>query len=408
MRKPSCKKPNYAHTVYACFIGFVVQSITVNFAPLLFLTFQASYGISLDKIALLTTINFGLQLLTDLLSAKFADRVGYRACAVIAHVLSAAGLAGLAVLPGLFPSPYAGIACAVGVYAVGSGLLEVLLSPIMEACPGGAKESAMSLLHSFYCWGHVCVVLLSCLFFAAFGVERWRYLALAWALVPLVNLIAFAKVPIAPLLREGDVAIGGGRLFRMKEFWALLLVMACAGASEQSVAQWASAYAESGLNMPKAVGDLAGPLSFAAMMGVSRVLFGKLGNGASLEKFMLGSCALCLFSYLLISLSPVPALGFLGCALCGLAVGVAWPGTISVAARKIRGGGTSMFAFLALAGDLGCGGGPTLVGFVSDRFGGQLRAGILAAAAFPALLFVGLLLSGRMAGKAGAAKTKGV
>ena len=378
----------YKHTIYACFIGYVVQAIINNFTPLLFLTFQEEFGISLDKIALLTSINFGVQLGVDLLAARFADRIGYRACVIAAHLFSAGGLVAMTILPRILPVPYLGLCLAICAYAVGGGLIEVLISPIVEACPGEEKEKAMSLLHSFYCWGHVGVVLLSSLFFALSGIGSWRYLALFWALIPLLNILLFARVPLAPLIAEGETGCGIRALFKMKTFWIYMLLMFCAGSCEQAVSQWASAYAESGLKVSKAVGDLAGPLVFAAAMGLTRLYYGKKGETMELRRFMVCSGILCLISYLIIGLTPVPILGFVGCALCGASVGILWPGTFSLAAKAIPRGGTAMFAFFALAGDLGCCGGPTYVGILADALGGQLNLGILAAVIFPILLLL--------------------
>lgn len=385
----------YKHTIYASFIGYVVQAIINNFVPLLFLTFQGDYGISLDKIALLTGINFGVQLIVDLLAARFVDRIGYRPCVIAAHICSALGLVGLTFLPEMLSNPYIGICLSVGVYAVGGGLIEVLISPIVEACPGDEKEKAMSLLHSFYSWGQVGVVLLSSLFFLAFGIENWRYMAVFWALIPALNIFLFTRVPIAPLIADGEQGYTIRHLFTKKAFWIFILLMACAGACEQSVSQWASAYAESGLRVPKAVGDLAGPLLFALAMGSARLYYGKFGEKMDLRKFMTISGILCVCSYLLISLANAPILGFLGCALCGISVGILWPGTLSLASKGIPKGGTAMFAFLALGGDLGCTLGPTYVGLTADLAGGRLNIGILAALIFPILLLLGLFMAAK-------------
>lgn len=386
---------NYNRTIKACFAGYIVQAIVNNFAPLLFITLQTSYSISLSRITLLVTFNFGLQLLVDLLSAGFIDKIGYRASAVAAHVLSAAGLILLTVLPEMLSDPFIGLLIAVMVYAVGGGLLEVLISPIVVACPTDNKEKAMSILHSFYCWGQVGVVLLSTLFFRLAGIQHWKVLAILWAIIPILNGIIFLKVPIAPLISEENEELSFKKLMGNKMFWLLMLFMVCAGASEQSVSQWASAFAERGLLVSKTVGDLAGPMMFAAMMGISRVFYGKYGEKINLKRFMLYSSILCMLSYLVISLSPFPVLGLVGCGLCGLSVGILWPGTFSMAALSIRGGGTAMFAFLALAGDLGCSVGPTLVGSVSSGFQNNLKAGILAAIVFPVILFAGLLPKSR-------------
>ncbi len=391
------QEKQYNHTIYACFIGYIVQAIVNNFIPLLFLTFQGTYGISLDKITLLVTFNFGIQLLVDLFSVKFVDKIGYRVSVVSAHIFAAAGLLGLTFLPEIL-DPFAGLLISVAVYAIGGGLLEVLVSPIVEACPTKRKEGAMSMLHSFYCWGHVGVVLLSTLYFAFFGIENWKYLALVWALVPLLNTLYFTRVPIASLMEEGEKGLSLRELMGNKLFWIMMLLMVCAGACEQGVSQWASAFAEMGLGVSKTVGDLAGPLFFATLMGLARLLYGKYSDRIPLEKFMFCSGTLCLISYLLASLSPSPVLSLLGCGLCGLSVGILWPGSFSMASAGIRGGGTAMFALLALAGDLGCSGGPTFVGLVSGALGEDLKKGILAGTLFPILLLLGLFLRRKTAG----------
>lgn len=388
---------NYTKTIRACFTGYIVQAIVNNFAPLLFLTFHASFRIPLSQITLLVTINFGLQLLVDLVSAGFIDRIGYRKSAVLAHVLSAAGLVALAILPQMLSNPFVGLLIGVLIYAMGGGLLEVLVSPIVESCPTENKEKTMSMLHSFYCWGHVGVVLLSTLFFWVFGIGNWPVLALIWALIPMANALQFLRVPIAPL----DLGEHGGlafkKLVKNRRFWMLMLLMVCAGACEQAVSQWASAFAEQGLGVSKTLGDLAGPMMFAVMMGLSRLFYGRYGDRINLTTFMLCSGGLCLFSYLLISLSPWPVMGLIGCGLCGMSVGILWPGTFSTAAATLRGGGTAMFAFLALAGDLGCSIGPTFVGLISGLTGDNLKLGILAAVVFPLVLIGGILQNKRQA-----------
>lgn len=386
-------KNKYQKTIYACFIGYIVQAIINNFVPLLFLTFQDSYGIPLSKITLLVTFNFGLQLLVDLASVGFVDKIGYRASMVIAHVLSTAGLFLLAVLPELLPDPFIGIFLAVVIYAVGGGLLEVLVSPVVEACPSEHKEQTMSLLHSFYCWGHVGVVLVSTVFFRIFGIGNWRILACIWALVPLCNTIAFMRVPIASLLEDGEKGFTIKELAGQKIFWVFMLMMLCAGASEQAVSQWVSTFAERGLGVSKTLGDLAGPMAFAVLMGTSRAFYGKYGEKINLDRFMAGSSILCMAAYLCISLVPSPVFGLVGCAVCGLSVGIMWPGTFSKAAADIPRGGTALFAMMALAGDMGCSGGPTLVGLISSQFHDDLKKGILAALVFPFLLLMGILMS---------------
>ena len=392
-------RQNYKHTINACYIGYITQAVVNNFAPLLFLTFQRSYGISLGKISFLVTVNFGVQLLVDFLAAHFVDRIGYRISIVTAHILAAVGLIGLALFPQMMEDSYSGLMAAIILYAVGGGLLEVLVSPIVEACPTEMKAAAMSLLHSFYCWGHMGVVILSTAFFYLFGIDQWQVLAVIWAAVPLANALYFFLVPIRTLAEEEE-GLSIRRLSGKMVFWILMVLMICAGASEQAVSQWASAFAESGLHVSKSVGDLAGPCAFAFFMGVSRVVSAKYSDRISLERIMLGSGGLCVVSYLLIALSPWPVLSLAGCALCGFAVGALWPSTFSLAMKKIPGGGTAMFALFALAGDIGCAGGPLVVGRISGVFGDDLRIGILAALVFPVILTVGVLASGRSKGGA--------
>lgn len=384
-------KSNYNHTLYACYTGYITQAIVNNFIPLLFLTFQSTYGIPLSQITLLITVNFVVQLLTDIAATKFVDRIGYRASALIAHIFAAAGLAGIGILPELLPSPFAGLLISVAFYAVGGGLIEVIISPIVEACPTSRKAAAMSLLHSFYCWGSVFVVLVSTVFFTFAGISHWKIMAFLWALIPIANTVYFSQVPIAALVEDGQ-SMKVRELFATKIFWIFGLLMLCAGASELAMSQWASAFAESGLKVSKTAGDLAGPCLFAVLMGSARVFYARFSEKIPLVKFMAASSILCILSYLLAVLSPVPVLGLLGCALCGLSVGIMWPGTFSLAAAECPKGGTAMFALFALAGDLGCMTGPTLVGFVSGNSGGLLQTGLAAAAIFPVLFLAGLFL----------------
>jgi len=375
-------------TIYASYLGYITQAVINNFAPLLFVWFQSEFSFTLSQITLLTTVNFAVQLCVDLLSTFFVDRIGYRPCILAAHVLAAAGLVGMAVLPAVFPSAYGGMLAAVVLYALGGGLIEVLISPIVEACPTERKEAAMSLLHSFYCWGQALLVLVSTAFFTVFGTQHWRVMACIWALIPLGNTVLFALAPIYPIVGEGVEKMPLGQLLRQKCFWLLMLLMLCAGASELSMSQWASAFAESALHVSKTVGDLAGPCAFALLMGTARALYGKFAERLPLKRAIMGCAVLCIVCYLLAAFVQVPLFGLIGCAVCGFSVGIFWPGTFSMASRVLPGAGTAMFALLALAGDLGCSGGPTLVGLVSGGMGGNLHAGLAAAVVFPALMLV--------------------
>ena len=378
---------DYRKTKLACYLGFITQAIAANFAPLLFLKFHKDYGISLGNVALISTVYFFTQLLIDLFCAKFVDRIGYRVSIVASEICSAAGLIGLAFLPGMMPNAFAGILISVTVYAVGCGLIEVLASPIIEACPFENKEATMSLLHSFYCWGTVGTIVISTLFFTVFGMDSWKWLAVIWALVPLYNIYNFATCPIVPIVEEGQ-GMGIRQLGRKPLFWAAICLMVCAGASELAMAQWASAYAEAALGLSKTLGDLLGPCMFAVTMGICRIIYGKKGESMDLMRFMIGSGALCVVCYVLASLFSDPIIGLVGCIMCGFSVGIMWPGTISVSSKVFPTGGTAMFALLAMAGDLGGSLGPAIVGRVTQYAGDNIRAGMGVGLIFPIVLII--------------------
>lgn len=385
------KTKNYKKTLIACYLGFITQAISANYTPLLFLTFKASYNISLEMVALIPMVFYLTQLLVDLVAVKFADIIGYRTCVVASQIVSAAGLVLMAFLPQFLPNPFVGIIISVVLYAIGSGLIEVLLSPIVEACPFENKAGVMSLLHSFYCWGAVGVILGSTVFFAVFGIESWKILTVIWAIVPLLNTFNFITCPIERLVEDGE-GMSIGKLLRLPLFMLMILLMICVGSSEATMAQWASAFTESALGVSKTVGDLVGPCLFSVFMGLARVYYGKKSEQLDLVKVMLGCGILCVSCYLLAALSPFSILSLIGCALCGLSVGIMWPGTISISSRECPKGGTAMFAFLALAGDLGAAAGPTAVGGIADAVGGNLKTGLLFAALFPAIMIFGLIM----------------
>ncbi len=391
-------KKNYKRTLAACYLGFVTQAISANFAPLLFLRFHNDYSISWSRIALISTVFFFSQLLVDVFCAKFVDKIGYRKAVVASEIASAVGLVGLAFLPELLPSPYAGIIISVVIYAIGSGLIEVLVSPIVEACPFDNKESAMAMLHSTYCWGSVAVILLSTLFFAAFGAERWRVLACLWALVPLYNIYNFAVCPIEHLTEDGQ-GLSIIELIKMPMFAVACVLMICAGASELAMSQWASAYVESALGFSKSVGDILGPCLFAASMGISRTFYGRHGDKINLYKFMTISGLSCVACYLLASLSENPVFGLIGCIVCGGTVAIMWPGVISISSKAIPLGGTAMFALLAVFGDLGGSLGPAVVGFAAQSFGDNLKIGMLAGCIFPLILVVSVSVIKKLSNK---------
>ncbi|MBQ3219595.1 MAG: MFS transporter [Clostridia bacterium] len=384
-------KLNHKHTLTTCFSGYITQSIVVNFIPLLFLTFCSDYAISLEKVTVLVTMNFFLQLLTDLISAKLIGKIGYRAGIVGANALSTIGLMCIAILPDII-DPYFALCLGMVLCAIGSGLEEVLISPIVDACPTKRKSAIMSLAHSFYCWGTVVIIALSTAFFAIFGMDKWKILTLIWAIIPTINAILFSIVPIYNGKDYGEKSGGFKKLFSSGIFWFFALMMICAGASELSMGQWASAFAESALKVDKAIGDMAGACLFALMMAISRTVYATFSDKINLKKYIIVCSVLAICAYALVVFSPFAWLSLVACGLCGFAVGIMWPGTLSIAANVI-GGSTALFAMYAVFGDIGATIGPTIVGFVSGAFNDNLKIGLACIIVFPALLLIGMLLS---------------
>ncbi len=388
-------RTNYQHTLAASCIGYVTQAVVNNFAPLLFLTFHSAYGISLEKITLFITLNFLLQLFVDFLSTKVIDKIGYRRAIVSAHLFAGAGLLCLGLLPDCMADPYTGILIGVILCAVGGGLDEVLISSIVEGCPTKNKSATMSFLHSFYSWGIAFVIVLSTAYFLTAGIAHWKWLAVIWAILPLLNAVYFALVPIYNTKEENERGIGLKKLCSIKIFWVAALLMMSAGASETAMSQWASAFAEGALGVSKTVGDLLGPCLFAVMMGISRTIYARFSNRLNLIVFMTVCGILCVASYLIVAFSAAAWLSLAACGLCGFSVGIMWPGGMSVAIRSVRNGGTALFAMLALFGDVGATVGPTFVGLISGAAGDDLRIGISFALVFPVFLVASILIAWR-------------
>ena len=378
------------HTICAGCIAYVVQAIVNNFAPLLFVNFSKEYEFSLTALGFLVFLNFGIQLIIDFFSPKVIDRIGYRGSIIFGHVFAIIGLAGLSVLPEILPNAYLGVVISILFYAVGGGIIEVIVSPMIEACPTENKAGVMSFLHSFYCWGQAFVIIVSTVFFALFGIENWHTLSVCWAILPALNAIYLFFVPIDADTESEDKS-GYKDLISNGIFWVLFVLMFCSGASEQSMSQWASTFAESALNVNKTVGDICGPCLFAIFMGASRTFYAKFSEKIKLQRFMIYSCFLGVFAYLLAILSGNPVISLVGCVLVGASVGVLWPGTFSLAASKLPSGGTLMYALLALAGDLGCSSGPAIVGIVAGWFNENLKKGLFIALIFPIAMIITIM-----------------
>jgi fucose permease len=406
-------KLSYRHTRYACYAGYVTQAIVNNLAPLFFIFFSGNYGISYRGLGSLVMLNFLVQLTVDAACIRLASRIGYRSLLIAAQALSALGLVLLGILP-LFVRPvYAALVIAVAVYALGGGLLEVLVSPVVDAIPGEAeqKPAAMSLLHSFYCWGQMVVILLTTFLLSFFGQGRWYILPLLWAAVPLANMFLFMKVPMVPSLSEKESS-SVLSMAKQPVFFLCLLMMLCAGASEQAVAQWASLFAETALAFPKVLGDVFGPALFAFFMGSGRVIYGLWGKRIRLFPYMFFCGFLCVVCYLSITLFPIPLVQLVFCALTGFSVSIMWPAVFSLSSARFLSGGAALFAILALMGDMGCSLGPWIVGLVSDaashtglfgalsrRISGgdaPLQTGILVCVIFPVIFLSALFIFRKM------------
>lgn len=380
---------NYKSTLHACYLGYTTQALIVNLPPLLFVVFKDKFGLSYTMLGSLVMLIFITQLIVDALAIKFVDKIGYRVSAVAAHLFAAVGMVSLAFLPRLMPQPYVGLIISFLLFSIGGGLIEVLVSPIVDSLPGEAKASSMSLLHSFYSWGQVFVIILSTAALLIVGHDLWFLLPLLWSILPIITMFKFTRVPLVPPKEESE-RTPLKTLVTSRIFLLALLLMVCSGAAEQAMAQWASLFAEKGLGISKALGDLFGPCLFAAMMGIARTLYGIKGQKIDIRKTLAVCCFACILSFAITALVPIPAISLLGCSLCGLAVSLMWPGMLSLTAAGYPAGGTAMFAMLALGGDLGCSVGPWLTGIVADSSG--LNIGLLTGMIFPAVMLVGLFI----------------
>lgn len=392
-------KLTYKHTQYTCYMAYITGALVNNYTPLLFLTFQKTFGISITQLALLVTVNFVTQMAVDFIGANFVDRIGYRISIVAGNTFAALGLLLMAFLPEVMADKLAALTVATFVYAVGSGINEVLISPILEALPIKEKSSAMSMLHSFYCWGCVIVIGLSTLFFHFFTTAKWQLLTCLWTVVPVLTIIMFLFVPIYKLGGEGGKS-SVKSLFSMKYFGLFMLLMTCSGASEVAIAQWASMFAEDGLGVSKTVGDLLGPCMFAILMGTARVMYAIFHERWNLIKFMIFCSIGCIASYLVATLPSNPLVSLTGCAMCGFFVAITWPGMLSLASSHYKSGGTAMFGILALSGDIGCFLGPEVVAIGSKLgvFDSPIRTGLLCAVIFPVIMLVSILVLNRKIG----------
>lgn len=382
------------HTKLAGYVGYLTQALVINFPPLLFITFINTYSLSMSKISLLILVSFAVQLSVDAFAAKFSSRLNIRRTMLFAFSSAAIGIMGFGFLPELLPNPFVALLICTFVASIGAGFVEVFVSPIIEACPTGKKSAAMSILHSFYAWGHAGIIILSTLFFTFIGIEHWRILSFIWAIIPIIGFIGFSIVPIYTLAgdkKEIEATAKKEPLWKSRFFIIFFIIMVCAGAAEQVLAQWASTFAESGLGVNKAIGDVLGPCSFALLMGISRIIYARSSSRIDLRHFILASSVLCVAAYTVVAISQTPAISLIACALCGLGAGMMWPGTYSLAAKNLPTMSIKTFALLALGGDVGCILGPAVAGVVAEKFGNDLRIGFAISILFPLIMTILLL-----------------
>lgn len=401
---------DYRLTIRCCYLGMFVQAIVINLAPILFIPFKEQLGLTFEQLGRLILINFVTQVAFDLIAGATVTRLGVRRMVVAAHILVTLGLWLFAWLPGRLTSPYAGLVIGTIVFSMGGGVLELLLSPIINAVPSERKAADMSLLHSFYAWGQMTVILLTALAVFVLPAGPWRWVAPFWSIVPALGAWGFSRAPIPPFVEE-EKRHRLRELLRVPAFLAAMLGLALAGASEIAISQWISAFAEKALRFPKLLGDLGGVCLFAAALGVGRTWYGLYGHKVCIRTRMIGGALLATVMYVLASLSPWPWVSLLACVMSGLAVSLFWPGLLSLTAVRFPLAGASMFAVLCAAGDMGCALAPWAVGLCADRVtalglgGGMgwtpeafgLRMGLLAGALFPfglLLVLIGLRQKG--------------
>lgn len=388
----------YIPTKLAGYVGFVVQAIVNNFLPILFIVFQDIYGLGYEKLGRLIVFNFAVQMFIDFITPKIIHKIGYRRAAFLCQFTACLGLCLMSLLPRIMPSPYTAMFIAIAVYATGSGLMEVILSPMIEMLPTGNKSGNMAVLHSFYCWGQTVVVPLTTLMVFAFGYENWSYIPLVWAIVPFINMLAFLRVPIVEPGREVKQSTLI-ELLKTPSFIIYMLMMFCGGASEIAMSQWASLFVEQALGVSKAIGDIVGPCLFALFMALGRVIYAKFSKKVSFTRLLIWLNILCFVCYVMVGISKIAALSLVFCALCGFSVSISWPGIYSAGARTFKTGGAVMFSAFAMCGDTGCALGPGLVGLVAEYT--NLNMGFIAAAVFPFIMVICsiIILKNRVAKK---------
>lgn len=370
-------KNTFTRTKIACYTVNVSMSVVGNLSPLLFITFHDLYGISYSLLGLLVLVNFCTQLCIDLIFSFFSNKFNIPLVLRVMPALTLAGLALYALAPVIFPSAvYLGLVLGTILFSVSGGLAEVLISPVIAAIPADNPEREMSKLHSVYAWGVVAVILFGTLFLLAFGQQNWQWLTVTLMLIPLLAFVAFLRAEI-PQMQSGEKSSGSVGQLKNKTLWLCVVGIFLGGASECTMAQWASGYLEQALSIPKVWGDIFGVALFSLTLGLGRSLYAKFGKNAE-KILLLGSigAAVC---YLVAALSNVAVLGLSACALTGLCVSMLWPGSLIVSSERIPDGGVFVYALMAAGGDLGGSVGPQLVGLITDGVAASPFASELAA-----------------------------
>lgn len=382
-------KSKYTVTKITCYIGYVVQAVINNFLPILFIVFQDIYGLGYEKLARLIAVNFITQIITDFLTPKIVNKIGYRKAIILCQAAATTGLLMLGILPRFVSNVYPVIIFSIIVYAFGSGLIEVLFSPVIEHLPIDNKSGNMSLLHSFYCWGQAFTIIVTTALVSFFGYKGWANIPLVWAVLPFIDMLLFIKAPIVEP-KEDEKEQGFKELFKNRKFKLYMLMMLCAGASEIAMAEWASMFAQQSLGVSKVIGDLTGPCLFAIFMGLGRIWYAAVSNKISFTKAIIVLNSICAVCYLGVAFCKISVLALVFCAVCGFTVSISWPGIYSLGAETFPKGNAVMYSTFALCGDMGCCLGPWVLGFVAEFFG--LNAGFAVATVFPITMVATALL----------------
>ena len=382
---------NYKITKYTCYLFYVLQGTLLNLTPLLFVPLMEQYGLSYMKLGALASVNFATQLIVDIVLSKLTDKHRYRISLRLSASAAFIGYMIFAWAPGRLGDPYTWLLIGTVVYSIGAGLMEITISPLIHALPDKAKGKSMAILHSFYAWGVVLTVIVSTSVLAIIGRDKWNFIVTGWLIVPVIGFILSCIMPVPkPESGENERTAGSFRILIKPAFILFLAMIFFGSCAEAVMTQWSSAFLERAVGLDKLIGDIAGMSMFALMLGLCRMASAALDKKISLSTYMMLGTIGAVICYIIVSVSNVAAVSLIFCALTGFMVGMLWPGTLVLAADAFPKAGAWLFAYLAVAGDLGGVFGPWITGAIADRSG--LNAGLGAAAIFPVIGLICMII----------------